>query len=136
MTNPLARRLQGFAELTADDRRLLDEVVVGARTVQAHTDLIRQGDKPTHVFLILEGFACRYKFTVEGRRHIMAYLVPGDLCDLHVAILRHMDHTIGTLSPCRVVEIPRERILEMLGRPSLSLALWASVLADIAVLRE
>ena len=29
MTNPLTCRLQGFAELTADDRRLLDEVVVG-----------------------------------------------------------------------------------------------------------
>jgi hypothetical protein len=30
------------------------------------------------VYLILEGFACRYKILPNGKRHIVAYLVPGD----------------------------------------------------------
>ena len=70
------------------------------RTVEARTDLIREGDAPNDVNLILEGFACRYKTVPDGSRQIMAYLVPGDFCDLHVFILKAMDHTIATLSPC------------------------------------
>jgi CRP-like cAMP-binding protein len=88
------------------------------------------------VRLILEGFACRYKLLADGRRQIMAYLVPGDFCDLHVFILKAMDHTIATLSPCRVVDIPRERILELTERSALARALWWATLVDEATLRE
>jgi hypothetical protein len=43
----------------------------------------------------------------DGTRQIMAYLVPGDFCDLHVFILKAMDHCIATLSPCKVVYRPQ-----------------------------
>ena len=136
MANPLIRKLEAYARLSDDDRRLLDSASQDARTVPGRTDLIREGDKPADVHLILEGFACRYKITSEGKRQIMAYLVPGDFCDLHVFVLEHMDHSIGTLSPCKVVNIPRERILALLERPRLSLTLRLAVLTDMAVLRE
>jgi predicted PurR-regulated permease PerM/CRP-like cAMP-binding protein len=106
------------------------------RRVDARTDIIREGDRPDDVRLVLEGFACRYKILPDGKRHIMAYLVPGDLCDMHVFILKEMDHSIGTLSACRVVEIPRPRILEMLERPAIAQALWWAALVDEAALRE
>jgi hypothetical protein len=35
------------------------------------------------VHLILDGFACRYKVLPEGARSIVAYLLPGDMCDWH-----------------------------------------------------
>jgi CRP-like cAMP-binding protein len=136
MANPLIRKLEAYARLSDDDRRLLDSASQDARTVPGRTDLIREGDRPADVHLILEGFACRYKITSEGKRQIMAYLVPGDFCDLHVFVLEHMDHSIGTLSPCKVVNIPRERILALLERPRLSLTLRLAVLTDMAVLRE
>jgi len=72
------------------------------RPVGPRMDLIREGETPHYVNLILEGFACRYKILPTGRRQIMAYLVPGDFCDLHVFILKAMDHTIATLSPCTI----------------------------------
>jgi CRP-like cAMP-binding protein len=81
-------------------------------------------------------FACRYKFTSDGRRQIMAYLVPGDFCDLHVFILKHMDHSIATLSPCTVVDIPRAHVLELTERPAIARALWWATLVDEATLRE
>ena len=134
--NALVRKLTGYAHLDDDDKQALNSVVKGMRTVPAHTDLASEGDKPTHVHLILEGFACRYKFTAEGNRQIMAYLVAGDFCDLHVFVLKQMDHSIGTLSPCKVVDIPREQILRLLEKPRLSLAMWCAALVDAAVLRE
>jgi CRP-like cAMP-binding protein len=51
-------------------------------------------------------------------------------------VLKQMDHSIATISPCAVVDIPNERILELLQRPTLSLALWCAALVDAAVLRE
>jgi CRP-like cAMP-binding protein len=136
MDNTLIKKLAGYVPLDEEDKRLLNSVVQQPRTVPAHVNLASEGDKPVYVHLILEGFACRYKFTVDGQRQIMAYLLPGDFCDLHVFVLKHMDHSISTISPCTVVDIPREQILKLLERPRLSLALWCAALVDAAVLRE
>ena len=87
--------------------------------------------------LILDGFACRYKVVPEGSRSIMAYLVPGDTCDWHVFILREMDHSVATLSPCQVVEIPRAAVLQITDKyPAITRALWWIALVDEAVLRQ
>lgn len=134
--NRLTRKLENFAELSEKDRRFLDEVTATDREVGPRQDLISEGDRPDHVHLVLEGFACRYKLTADGARQIMAYLVPGDFCDLHVFILTEMDHSIATLSPCRIVDIPRRTVLEMTERPAVARALWWAALVDEAVLRE
>jgi CRP-like cAMP-binding protein len=110
--NILTRKLEAFAPLSEADKRLIEKVIVRSRGVAAKTDLIREGDAPDDVHLILSGFACRYKITSDGKRHIMAYLVPGDFCDLHTFILKAMDHAIATLSPCTVVDIPRQQVLD------------------------
>ena len=136
MTDPLSRKLENFAPLSAEDRRFLAEITRQSRRIRGRTDIIREGERADDVRLVLEGFACRYKILPDGKRHIMAYLVPGDLCDVHVFILRAMDHSIGTLSDCRVVDIPRDRILAMLERPAIARALWWSALVDEATLRE
>src|SRR4051794_40564014 len=61
----------------------------------ASEDLILEGDRPNYVHLMQKGFACRYKILPDGGRSITAYLVPGDICDLHVSILGEMDHSIA-----------------------------------------
>ena len=136
MDNLLTRKLERFAPLSAGERRLLDDIVKPTRTVAAHTDLIHEGDASKDVRLVLEGFACRYKLLKNGKRQIVAYLVPGDFCDLNVFILKEMDHSIGTLSLCRVVDIPRHRILELMERPGIARAVWYATLVDEATLRE
>jgi CRP-like cAMP-binding protein len=135
-TNPLVRKLLAFAQLSDDDCRLLEETAGNPHDVGPRADLIIEGAKPTDVHLILEGFACRYKILPNGSRHIIAYLVPGDFCDLHVFVLREMDHSVGTLSRCKVVEIPRQRVLQLTERPAIARALWVAAMADEATLRE
>lgn len=134
--NVLTRKLEVFAPLPEADRALLDEVISHSSQVGPREDLIREGEVPDDVHLILDGFACRYKILNDGTRQIMAYLIPGDFCDLHVFILRAMDHSIGTLSRCKVVDIPRRRVLQMTERPSIARALWWATLVDEATLRE
>lgn len=136
MANLLTRKLELFGALPEDDRRFLDKIVGTATKRVAHEDLVQEGDIPEFVHLIVEGFACRYKLLEDGRRHIMAYLIPGDFCDAHIFILKTMDHAICTLAPSRVARIPRQDILEMMSRPALARAMWWATLVDEATLRE
>jgi CRP-like cAMP-binding protein len=137
MLSPLIQKLQHGADLTDEDRQVLENAASDTQIVGPREDLINEGDQPDHVHLILEGFACRYKLLPNGERQIMAYLVPGDICDLHVSILGEMDHAISTLSRCKVVLIPRgiiEDLTENHGR--INRALWWATLVDEATLRE
>ena len=135
--NALVRKLDGFVTLSMADKALLERICAPSRIVPAQTDLVREGDAPKGVFVILEGMACRHKVRATGARQIMAYLVPGDLCDLDVALLNKMDHAITALSPCRVVCIPPKAIAEVMeNHPRLARALRMSTLVDEATLRE
>lgn len=137
MFDALIRKLQCFEPVRDDDVAWLRDASSSPRKVKANTDLIHEGDEPENVFLIMEGLACRYKSTWEGGRQIFAYLVPGDFCDLHVALLDEMDHSIATLSACSVVTIPKRKVLELTEtRPALTRAFWWCSLVDEAVLRE
>lgn len=136
MTNALAKKLQGFATLSDRDMAMLDAACGNTRTVQARHDLIREGDKPGPVIVVLEGWACRYKLLPDGSRQIMAFLMPGDFCDLHIETLEEMDHSIGTLTTCRITTISREKMDGMLGAmPNLTRAFWRAQLVDESVLR-
>jgi CRP-like cAMP-binding protein len=67
----------------------------------------------------------------------MAYLVPGDICDLHVAILGEMDHSIATLTACKLAHMSQETVLELTTKhPAINHALWWNTLVDEAILRE
>ncbi|GGL57251.1 transcriptional regulator [Wenxinia marina] len=135
--NVLSRKLLLAGPLPEEDLAVVEGLVANPRTVQARTDIIDRGDPTSNVHLVLEGIACRYKLLPDGRRSIMALLLPGDFCDLNVAILGHMDHAIGTLTACTIVDIPREAIDEIVEKhPPLTRALWWCTLVDEAVLRE
>lgn len=136
-SNPLIRKLEGFVALSAADHRLLERISADARPMAAGTDLAREGEAPDGVSLIMDGMACRHKRAANGSRQIMAYLVAGDVCDLDVALLDEMDHTITTLSDCSVVRIAPETVRELMeNHPQIARGLRLSTLVDEATLRE
>ncbi|HVI30840.1 Crp/Fnr family transcriptional regulator [Phenylobacterium sp.] len=137
MTSPVIRKLRHGAPLSPDDERALAAACKVVRPYAAREDVISEGERPHDVHAVLEGFACRYKMLPDGGRQIMAFLVPGDFCDLHVAILGTMDHGIEALAPSRIAAIAREEV-DRLTRtsPALTRAFWWATLVDEAVLRE
>ena len=135
--NPLVRKLEGFVTLWEADREILERISANPRAIGPRTDLICEGDKPDGVFLVMEGMAYRHKQRENGARQILAYLLPGDLGDLDVALLKQMDHTITTLSACRVVRIAPETVAELMQHhPQIARALRMSTLVDEATSRE
>jgi CRP-like cAMP-binding protein len=137
MNNPLLRKLSNFAALSEEESTAVLDSCRDVREVGAREDVISQGDRTGGVKLLLDGFACRYKTLEDGRRQIVAYFVPGDLCDLRVFILKRMDHSIGAIAPSQVATIAPDNVLKLMhSYPTLTRALWWSTLVEEAIARE
>ena len=134
--NPVVAKLGAATKLLEEDRQALRELCSTVRKVAAKQDIISEGDKPEHVHAILEGWAARYKVLPDGSRQIVAFLIPGDFCDLHVTILREMDHGIVALTPARVAYVPQVLMDDLTrDRVEVGRALWRATLIDESVLR-
>ncbi|MFC0387957.1 Crp/Fnr family transcriptional regulator [Muricoccus vinaceus] len=135
--NPLTSKLLHFAPLSNSDRQHLDRLAAPEERFPASVDIIAEGMVPRSVFLLKEGMAMRYRNMPDGGRQIMTFLIPGDLCDMHVFLLKEMDHSIGTITPVRVAPISRESLMDLFAsRPRISAALWWSSMQEEAMLRE
>lgn len=133
----LIAKLTTIGEIAAADAQKLIALCDDERVIPARQDIMSEGERPDHVHVILEGWAARYKTLDDGSRQIVAFLLPGDFCDLHVAILGHMDHSIAALTRCRVAYIPSAGLDELTSHHNgLTKALWWSTLVDEGVLRE
>ena len=136
MPNAFIDKLRGYAPLDQGDEAALAAVCRTSRIYSAGHDLIREGDEPGPVFIVLEGWAHRYKILPDGSRQIIAFLMPGDFCDLHVGVLAEMDHCIGTLTEATIAAVPRQRMEALIDeRPRLTKAFWWTQLVDEGVLR-
>ncbi|AWN36349.1 Crp/Fnr family transcriptional regulator [Methylobacterium radiodurans] len=137
MPQRLIRKLEHFTRLSDADKDALNGLGRKVRLCEAGTDIIREGDTPENVNLFLDGWAYRYKQLEDGRRQIVAFFVPGDLCDLHVFVFREMDHAIAAITPVRLAVIPREHLLNLMDRhPRVTRALWWETLVNAAIQRE
>lgn len=137
MTNAFIRKLSRFGELTDEEIGVLESLSANHEHRPRGRDLIRQGECADAVQLLLEGWAFRYKVLKNGRRQILGYLLPGDICDLHITLLSEMDHSVGLLTDAQVVTIPSQQLREAMKRhPQIEQALWSAVLVDEAILRE
>lgn len=137
MPNLLVRKLECYVGLSEADRLCLAEAIGPERGIAARTDIIHEGDDPRAVNVILDGWACRYRQFANGRRQIVALLLPGDLCDPHVFLLDAMDHTISAITPVLLGQIPGATLQALTARsPTLDLALHREALATAAIQRE
>jgi CRP-like cAMP-binding protein len=136
MANAFTNRLSGYAPLDDADVGLLAKACRNVRDVPAGHHLIMEGDKPDPVFVILEGWACGYKILPDGGRQILAFMLPGDFCDIHIAVLRAFDHSIVTITAAKVATLPRAQMEALVeAGPTISRAFWWSQLVDQSVLR-
>ncbi|MBA1373464.1 MAG: Crp/Fnr family transcriptional regulator [Sphingomonas ursincola] len=118
------------------DVGLLADACRNVRDLPAGHHLIMEGDNPDPVFVMLDGWACGYKMLPDGGRQILAFMLPGDFCDIHIAVLRAIDHSFVTITPARVALLPRAQMeaLVEIG-PTITRAFWWSQLVDQSVLR-
>ena len=136
MTNRFIEELNGFSHLTPTEIEVLAAATAGSQQYTAKHDLIREGDRPGPVFIVLEGWVCRYKILPNGSRQILAYLMPGDSCDLHIGLLAEMDHSIQTITPATVATVERDEMDKIFDRHrGVAKAMYLGQLIDEGTMR-
>lgn len=136
--SPLAAHLSAYVDLSAGEKTLINTAVgKTVRVAAAHADIVREGDAPRTVKVVLEGWAMRYKQLPDGRRQILALMIPGDMCDANAFVHRHMDHSIGALTTVRYAEVSQGDFETLLSdSPRIAKALWWSELVTVSIQRE
>jgi CRP-like cAMP-binding protein len=136
-THPLIRKLESISTLADGERDALANLPMQVMDLRADQDIVREGDRPTRSCALLEGFACTYKITGEGRRQITAFHISGDIPDLQSLHLKVLDTSLGTITPCKVGFIQHESLRDLCERhPRIASALWRQTLIDAAIFRE
>lgn len=131
-------KLSAFTKLSRSDIGGIEELC-GARVLHVPTgnDIAREGDETRYINIVLDGWAWRYKFLPDGRRQVTSLFLPGDVCDLHIFVLRSMDHFIGTITDVKVAQVSRELFEDVtLRHPRVLQALLWDTLVSVSIQRE
>ncbi len=136
MANRFVDKLRGYGQLSPDVVDALAQATSRPRKFAAKHDLIREGDRPGPVFVMLEGWAYRYKILPSGTRQVLAYLMPGDCCDLNIGLLAEMDHSIQTITPALVAMVGRGEMDALMdGHRGIAKAMYMAQLVDESIMR-
>jgi CRP-like cAMP-binding protein len=130
-------KLEKRAPLAAGDREALLALPFRLQTIEPGKYIVREGSSASHSALIIAGFACRHKVTIDGARQIISFHIPGDFIDLEGAILNVADHNVQALSRCELALVPVEAVRKLANEhPMIARAMWVDSLVDSSIFRE
>ncbi len=136
-TAALIRKLESIAPLMPEEKAALLRLPLRLRTVATHQDIVLAGNTPSESCLIVQGFACRYILTAEGKRQILSFHIAGDIPDLQSLHIDVMDHSLATLVPSSLAFIQHDDLRSLMrSHPRLGDLLWRDTLIDAAVFRQ
>lgn len=136
LEKPLAK-LRARHTVSAEEEDAIRGVVSEVITHRPDVTLAREGELLAHSTILLDGLIARFKDLRDGKRQISHIHVAGDFPDLHSFTLKYLDHSIMTMTPCRIAKVPHERISDLLARfPKLMPKFWFETNLDAAIHRE
>ncbi|MFT6571301.1 MAG: CRP-like cAMP-binding protein [Sphingomonas echinoides] len=106
-------RIGASAFLSREERQALESAALPSRSVRAGQDLVREGEPADRLYLIMEGWACRYQTTRDGMRQISAMLVPGDTANVDSLTFDSPGYGVRALTEIKVLAIPCDRALAL-----------------------
>jgi CRP-like cAMP-binding protein len=138
-THPFVRKVESIAlfKLSEEERAALIALPLQVAQFDAYQDIVREGDRPSRCFALLDGFASTYKTTFSGKRQIAAFHVPGDVPDIQSLHLKVLDNSISTIGPCRIGFVQHDAMRALFqAHPRIGSAFWRATLIDAALVRE
>ncbi|WP_127145502.1 Crp/Fnr family transcriptional regulator [Pelagibacterium montanilacus] len=137
MSEILLRKLQNYLGFSEIERKAVLSLPSQTITLPARQGLEEDTGGDGDVYVIEDGFACRYRMLSDGRRQILCYLVPGDVIDLRRFITGAPPPPAVSMSQLRMRAIPSSAVLGMIERmPRLMRALWWSTIVDESIVQE
>ena len=102
----LAGQLSLIGTLPDEDRQALAGLDAEMRELKRHKDILKTGDHPTHVVVVLDGFLTRYTIGPEGQRQIHSFYLPTEAPCLETLYLDYMDNNLGPVVDSTIGLVP------------------------------
>jgi CRP-like cAMP-binding protein len=137
MSRMLILQLERFGRLAPEEKLALTAMRMRSRRVGARQDLAQENDGPDLDDVLLAGFACRYVVLPNGRRQVLAYILPGECCGRRMGSCDLPEHAIATLSAAKIGTFAREELTGLAYRfPNVARALELSHATEQATLYQ
>lgn len=123
------------ASLSAEERAAIEALRPAIRRLQVGQVLYEQGDSSEFVYLLIDGWAFRYRTLGDGRRQIVDFTLPGALLGFGPG--RIMSHGVEARTVCDLCVIPRARFDALLLQvPTLAVRLIQTLAQNEAIALE
>jgi CRP-like cAMP-binding protein len=145
-TNPaaLARKESRFDQWliprlppVATDAIALLDLKTGSRNLRPGQEIVSEGRRCNSVFLILDGFAIRYRILRDGQRQILNFLLPGDFAGVTNCHFGTAIFSIKMLTHATAAPIPLPKLMSLFDtHPQLAAQLFWLFAVGEAVVAE
>lgn len=118
------------------DGELLRGVSGTVHDVRRGEELLKAGDRPADVVVVLGGLLQRCSMTADGKRQIHSVYIAGDAPSLETLRIDVIDTTLAALAPSRVALVPHaelDRIMQ--ASPNVLALLWRETLIQASIFR-
>lgn len=133
----LVEKLRRRDTIDRDEAHALRAVLGAPHVVEPGCDIVREGDRPGHSTLLVEGFTARYTTLSDGGRQITELNIGGDFIDLHSLVMKQMDHGVTALTPCVIQPAPHAALRRLTeDHAHLARLLWLDTVIDAAIHRQ
>lgn len=133
----LLRKLETHVRLGDEDRNAVLGLSYVLRTLEPHSYVMRESERPASCAVLISGFAYRQKLTSLGTRQILSLHIPGEPLDFQSLLLDEADHNVQMLTRGELAMIPREEVQELArSRPAISRAILVTILVEASIFRE
>jgi CRP-like cAMP-binding protein len=127
------RRGGPFGPTTSAEAQVLVDAMHDVRRVRTHGE-IPHGRSPTHIQMLLEGAAYRFRLLPDGRRQIVSLPLPGDVLGGWRPVL---EYTVTAARPCVVAVFERGAFdMLLMTQARLARRIWRSVMVQHAISLE
>ncbi|WP_426960212.1 Crp/Fnr family transcriptional regulator [Muricoccus radiodurans] len=121
--------------LLSDNGEEIASAALDTLMIPARRPIIREGERPEHIHMLLSGMACRFRVQRDGSRQIIAFLFPGDFCDLQ--LFGKSEYAVSAMNVCKVALFSRSRLADLAQHDaSLGLALLRESAWEASATRE
>jgi CRP-like cAMP-binding protein len=132
----LARLLRRSA-LTGEEHKAILQLPCRAVQVRARTDIVSPGETVDHACLVGKGMVGRFDQMRDGKRQIVAFHIPGDMCDLHSVVAPTAAWGMAALTHSTVIHVPHQDLRRLaFDFPQVALAFWRDGTADASILAK
>lgn len=130
-------RIGEFLSLTEEEQRLVQSVLDPVQHCPRHHVLRREGNDPTHVYLLVDGWVASSLSLACGRQQIVKLHLPTDILGVPSLCLTGAADSLVALTPIAIRSVPRSRLMAVFHRsPRIAASLFLSAQKERIALME